>query len=205
MSTLKNIFLIIAVILLINNPSPANETSPVTLNTRLNVASFSASQVLLGHMNLADPDFMANYFLSPYQSIGAGLDLYISTQSLSLWSWRFAYKYYFIGQGYPVLSEGEQFKIEQWSKHGVYSGVEAKNYHYFISSEEKSKLFINNENIDSTGNYYNINLLVGYEYRFNNRYAANIEANETLFSIAASDERFSTKATILLFGLTIKL
>lgn len=182
-----------------------DKSTPITLNTRLNMAWFGDSELAKAHINLAAPDFMANYFFSPYQSIGLGLDAYVSVSSLDLWAWRFAYKFFFIGDGYPLISKADQFKVEQFSRYAFYSGAEIKNYNYFISSEQKKKITINNENIDSTGNYYNINALVGFEFRFNNHYALNLEASHALFDIASTDDRFSTKASIILAGLTIKL
>lgn len=178
---------------------------PLTYGIRMNVSRFSESSVAEGSFGFANPDLSTNYFLAPKHSLGVGLDAYFNLNALNLWSVRIYYNYYFKGQGHAMISENEHFKIEEMSKSSWYMGPEIRNYHYFLTTEQEAKLFINNENIDNTGSYFNFCIKLGYEYRLNQTYAFNLEASQGLASLASSDDRFNNKGSLLIFGFIITL
>ncbi len=181
----------------------SEQKTPLTYATRLNVNRFSESKVSEGSVGFGNPDLSVNYFFAPKHSMGMGLDAYFNISALNLWSIRLYYNYYFKGQGYAMISEEEHFKIQEISKSSWYIGPELRNYHYFLTQEQEARLFINNENIDNTGSYFNLCVKLGFEYRLNQTYAFNAEVSQGLFSLASSDDRFNNKGSLFIFGFII--
>lgn len=178
---------------------------PMTLGLHLNVANFTASKIIQGSSWIGNPDLSLNYFISPHQSIGTGLDGYFTTATLNIWSLRINYHHYFYGDGYAKQSVNKDFVIEQKSKSSWYWGGELRRYSYFITNEQEKNLSINDENIENNGTYYNICAKLGYERRYNSKYALHGEISQGLLALAASDDRVSSIGTIILFGVLITL
>jgi hypothetical protein len=142
------------------------------------------------------PDLSALVHLNEKFALGFGLDFYYSKSNLDFWGQRIFSRRYFHGAGIQKSIQAENMDAKTIEKFAFYWGGEFKRYTYSLGSNKDLV-----QNYELVGNFYNVNGILGGDYRINNDFEINSEISYTAISLTATDNRI--KATSLIIGLGI--
>ncbi|MBT3236683.1 MAG: hypothetical protein HN353_12075 [Bdellovibrionales bacterium] len=150
-------------------------------------------------LSLFNPDLSAHYAWDRYSSIGFGADLHFNLQNknVALFGIRAIYRLYVLGRGYPLHYASQALWGSSLSNYALYVGTELKRYNYFLGENPSITT-----DYEQNGIFYNINLLMGFDYRLSHTYEINTEFNFTVASLASTDNRITMSGTLFFIGLT---
>lgn len=206
MRILEYFKLIIITTLLSLSVAEASDDLVLLKYFRLTNISLGASELISGMTSFGNPDLSILTPITSKSSLGLGLDAIISISpgSLSLWSYRFIYRYNFKEHLIQTPLRGEGVAIYKKPKSNYYVGGTFRSFHYSLAdlneaSEEDPDSTVDNQQ-EPNGTFFNINASFGYEFSKNMKYVMNVELEQTLVTLTLTDKRSTNTTTILAFG-----
>lgn len=143
------------------------------------------------------PDLSVLAHLNEKFALGMGIDFYYSKSNLDFWGQRIFARRYFYGSGIPMTIKTENMEANTIEKFAFYWGGEFKRITYSLGS---NKDLIQNYELE--GNFYNINGILGGDYRINSEYEINTEISYTAIALTATDNRIKANSLIVGVGVS---
>jgi len=159
---------------------------------------FSQSENNISSSALLSPGVQFTLKISEKFVFGTGTNIYLdfSTGSVFLNSLQINSLYYFKGKPFKEYIENEGDQITTLSKWAFASGIELKNYKYFLGNDIPVT-----SNLKSEGSFYNLNLLAQADYRLNSNWELSANTSFSLLSFGSSENGVKLNSILLTFGL----
>ncbi len=145
------------------------------------------------------PDLFVNLYPAPVHAINIGIDFHLSLTEgrVGLLGTRIGYHWYFWGQGCPKTNNSTLMTSKKRNRFSSFTGSELKMYTYYLDPG-----FAVTNNFDTSGNFFDINALIGIDYVLTQKIKTTATLSQTILSLAATDKRIKMSGTIVSVGLT---